>query len=238
MVAGGRVAAMVMSSLERMVQPGITTAELDRTAEAIIRAAGAEPAFKGLYGFPATLCVSVNDEVVHGVPSARKLEVGDLVKLDLGVRYQGMCVDTARTVHVRDAGKLSAKHFFLAEAAREALEFGIRAAKPGATLKQVAAAIEWCAVVHNRYQIITGYTGHGIGADLHEEPTVANIEADASDLVLEPGMTIAIEPLLTWGSGETIIAEDGFTVKTADGAAAAHFEHTVLITDKGPQVLT
>jgi methionyl aminopeptidase len=233
----GAILIDLLDRLEAMLGPGVTTAELDALAEAHIRDAGAESSFKG-YGsnppFPATICTSINDEVVHGIPSGRRLRDGDLVSLDVGCIWDGWHADCARTFTI---GSVRPADVALVEATRNALTAGIRAAVPGNRLGDVGAAIE--TVAHERgYGIVRPFVGHGIGTSMHEEPQVPNYGRPGTGMRLEPGMCLAIEPMFNLGDDDVRLLNDGWTVVTADGARSAHFEDTIVIGPTGAERLT
>lgn len=225
----------VLEELARAVAPGVTTAELDRLAEAGARERGAEPAFKGYRGYPASLCVSVNDEVVHGIPSpSRVLREGDIVSLDFGAVYRGFYGDSARTLAV---GRVSEGARNLLEATREALSRAIAAATARSRLGDIGAAVQ--GLVESRgYSVVRDFVGHGIGRRLHEPPQVPNYGVAGTGMRLRPGMVLALEPMVNAGRPEVTTLEDGWTAVTADGSLSAHFEHTVAITENAPEVLT
>jgi methionyl aminopeptidase len=233
----GEVVCRVFSFCSEYIRPGITTLAVDQRVESLISACGAVPAFKGLYGFPASICASVNDEVLHGIPGGRRLEEGDLVTVDVGVIWDGYHADAARTFAV---GEVSGAARALVDATSESLDRGIEQCRPGRKLSDIAKVIE--SVARSRgYRIVEGYVGHGIGVSLHEEPEVPNSVSRvllSRDLVLRPGLVIAIEPMFQEGSGGLRTLEDGWTVVTGDSGLAAHFEDTVAITERGPVVLT
>jgi methionyl aminopeptidase len=230
----GRMLDGVMREVVEAVVPGITTDELDRLARARIREAGGKPAFLGLYGFPRTLCISINREVVHGIPGKRQLLEGDIVSIDCGVRYKGYFSDRAYTVGV---GRIAPEATRLLDVTREALVRAISQCRPGNRLGDIGHAVQsW--VEANGFSIVREYGGHGIGRDLHEEPRVENFGAAGSGPRLQAGMVLAVEPMVAAGGGETEVLEDDWTVVTSDGSLAAHFEHTVAVTDSGPEVLT
>jgi methionyl aminopeptidase len=225
----------VLDELARAAVPGVTTAELDRLAASGARARGATPAFLGYHGYPASLCISVNDEVVHGIPSARRvLRDGDVVGLDFGVVLDGFYGDAARTVPV---GSASPDALRLLEAARDALLAGVAAALPGGHLGDIGAAIQ--ALVEARgYSVVREFVGHGIGRRLHEPPQVPNYGRAGSGKRIEVGLVLAIEPMVNAGAPEVALLDDGWTAVTADGSLSAHFEHTVAVTENGPEILT
>jgi len=235
-LAAGEIVAGTLELVASHVEPGISTGELDRIAESFIRDhAGAEPAFKGLYGFPATLCTSVNEEVVHGIPSAvRKLREGDLVKVDVGVQLHGMFADAAVTVAV---GEVAPEAERLMRVTRESLDIGVAEAKPGARLGDVGAAIQE-HVEREGFSVIRELVGHGVGHEPHEPPHVPNFGKRGRGERLESGLVIAIEPMVNMGGRHTRTLGDGWTVVTEDGSLSAHYEHTVAVTADGPRVLT
>jgi methionyl aminopeptidase len=224
----------VLALLARAAVPGATTAELDRIAVAHTRARGAEPAFLGYHGYPASLCVSVNDEVVHGIPSARRrLAEGDVVGLDYGVVLDGWYGDAARTVPV---GAIDAPAARLLEVGREALRRAVAAACPGATTGDIGAAVQRY-VEGQGFSVVREFVGHGIGRRLHEPPHVPNYGTPGTGERLLPGMVLAIEPMVNAGAPEVEQLDDGWTAVTADGSRSSHFEHTVAITENGPVIL-
>jgi methionyl aminopeptidase len=236
MRASGRIVAEVLQAVEAEIRPGVTTVELDRLAEKIIQGyERARPAFKGYGGFPASICASVNEEVVHGIPSvSRRLEAGDIIGIDVGVLMDGYHADAARTFAV---GPVSEETRRLLAVTRSALEAGIEAAQPGARLGDVSAAIQ-CLAEAAGFSIVRDLVGHGIGQHLHEDPQVPNFGIEGRGLALEPGLVIAIEPMVNVGGSEVRTLEDAWTIVTIDGSLSAHFEHTVAITESGPDVLT
>lgn len=236
---GGRILAEVLTQLEKRVEPGITPAELDRLARRLLRERGAQAAFKGyrpqqgLKPFPGAICVSVNWTVVHGIPKERPLASGDVVSLDLGVRYKGFFTDAAITVGV---GALAPGAKRLLKVTEEALYLGIKQARPGNTTGDIGYVIQrW--VERNGFSVIKELVGHGVGYAVHEPPYVPNFGAPKSGVTLVPGMVIAIEPMVSAGTGEVVMSPDG-TFVTKDRALAAHFEHTVAIMPRGPVILT
>jgi methionyl aminopeptidase len=231
----GRIVCEILDALEKAVAPGVTTWDLDALAEKLIYEKGAKPAFKGYLGFPCCLCASVNQEVVHGIPSKkRKLAEGDLMKLDFGVVYRGFFGDSARTVPV---GKVSREARALMDATREALQRGIAASVPGNRIGDISHAIQ-SYVEARGYSAVRDFTGHGIGRKLHEKPEVPNFGEPGAGMKLRSGMALAIEPMVNLGTWEVALLEDDWTAVTLDSKLSAHFEHTVLITDHGPEVLT
>lgn len=225
----------VLDELARAAVPGVSTAELDRLARARTHERGAEPAFLGYHGFPAALCVSVNDEVVHGIPSpSRFLAEGDVVGLDFGVVLDGWYGDAARTVPI---GRVAPAATRLLEVGREALERAIAAARPGATTGDLGAAVQRY-VEGQGFSVVRDFVGHGIGRRLHEPPHLPNFGRPGAGQKLVPGMVLAIEPMLNAGGAEVEQLDDGWTAVTADGSLSAHFEHTVVVTENGPEILT
>jgi methionyl aminopeptidase len=234
MAAAGSLLAEVLEEVRQHVLPGVTTGELDKLAEELIRDKGAVSAFKGYHGYPATLCASVNDVVVHGIPGKLSLADGDIIGLDLGLLYRGFYSDIAITVGV---GKISAAAKKLIETTRSSLNEGIKKAAPGNRLGDISAAVQLCAET-NGFSVVRQFVGHGIGKAMHEEPEIPNFGLKGSGPELTAGMALAIEPMLNQGSWECQIDQDGWTARTRDGKLSAHFEHTVIITETGPQVLT
>ncbi len=231
---GGRLLAEVLTMVADQAKAGVRTDELDALAEAEIRGRGAVPSFKGYRGFPATICVSINEQVVHGIPGPRKLLPGDIVGLDLGLVYEGFHADCAVTAGV---GKIAPDAQQLIDCTREALEQGIAAARGGGRLGDISAAIQGYIEPFG-YGIVREYVGHGIGRALHEDPQVPNFGQASRGLVLRPGMTLALEPMVNIGDWRTRVLADRWTVVTADKSLSAHFEHTICITDGDPEVLT
>jgi len=230
----GRIVATVLEILTKQVRPGMKTKELDIIAAREIERLGAKPSFKGYQGFPANLCVSVNDEIVHGIPGERVLDEGDIVSLDLGAIFMGFQGDAAVTVGV---GEISPQARELIEATEGALKAGIAAAHPGARLGDISAAIEHYAELRG-YSVVREYTGHGIGRQMHEEPQIPNFGPPGQGPVLKKGMTLALEPMVNIGDWATKVDDNHWTVRTRDGSLSAHFEHTIAITDAEPEVLT
>ena len=236
MARGGRILAATLDRVRSEVRAGVTTKDIDAIAEEFIRShEGATPAFKGLYGFPASVCTSINEEIVHGIPSARRvLREGDLVKLDIGVKYEGYYTDAAITVPVGAIDETSAR---LIDVTRRALAAGIEAAKVGNHVGDIGAAIG--AVVREAgYTTAQDLVGHYVGLKPHGDPQVPNFGTPKRGAKLMPGLTIAIEPMVNVGGAATRTLRDRWTVVTADGSRSAHFEHTVAVTDAGPLVLT
>ena len=228
-----RVVLEALDVVERAVAPGVTTDALDRIAEEYIRGQGARPAFIGYRGFPKTLCTSVNDEVVHGIPGKRALKEGDIIGVDCGAVVDGYYGDAARTIAV---GKISADRARLLEKTRQALDAGIGAARPGNRVTDIGAAVESVAVA-NGYGVVRDFVGHGVGTALHEEPQIPNYGPGGRGGVLKSGMVIAIEPMFNLGRAEVSVDRDGWTVRTRDGSASAHFEFTVALEPEGAVIL-
>ena len=241
MAAAGAVVADALAACVDIVRAGVSTGDLDAVAERVIREAGADPSFLGYHGFPATICTSVNDRVVHGIPSEREiLADGDLISIDCGAIVRGWHGDAAVTVAV---GQVTEAERLLSTACREAMQAGIAAMVAGNRLTDVSHAIERAAVAAGErdgrtYAIVSGYGGHGIGRVMHAEPFLANEGRPGHGPKLVVGSTLAIEPMLTLGTTESEVLDDGWTVITTDGSRAAHWEHTVAVTDGGPRVLT
>lgn len=231
----GRIVAITLQELEQKIRPGMTTAAVDEIAERMVLSMGATPAFKGYHGFPASVCISINDEIVHGIPTpARVIEEGDVVSLDFGAIYKGYYGDSAITVGV---GAISPEAKALLEATKGSLQEGIKHARAGRRLGEISHAIQDYAESHG-FSVIRQYVGHGIGRSMHEEPQVPNFGPANRGPVLRPGLVLAIEPMLTTGTVETRVRPDNWTVVTADGGLSAHFEHSVAITTGEPEILT
>ena len=234
MAQASRVVAETLQILQKAVRPGITTDELDRLAEDEIRSRGARPAFKGYRSYPKTLCASVNDQVVHGIPSKRVLKEGDIIGLDLGAIVGGFYGDSAVTVSV---GQTTERIARLVQVTEEAMYLGIEQAVPGHRLSDISHAVQR-HVEAAGYSVVTEFVGHGIGRQLHEEPQVPNYGKPKRREKLVPGLTVAIEPMVNIGGPATKTLADRWTIVTLDGSLSAHFEHTVAITENGPMVLT
>lgn len=230
----GEVVGEILSSLAKEVRAGVTLVELDEIAAQLAQERNVICAFKGYLGFPKSLCTSVNEQIVHGIPNTRALQKGDIVGLDFGVIHEGYYGDSAVTVPV---GKISPKTRKLLQVTQDALYAGIETCRPGNTLKDLAAAIENVIKPHG-YGIVREFVGHGIGQKLHEDPQVPNYTAGASNMKLQPGMTIAIEPMVNEGTHQVKVLADRWTAVTADGSLSAHYEHTIAITENGPEILT
>jgi len=226
--------AEVLEKLRGMIVPGITTKELDRVAEEYILLKGARPAFKGYREFPATLCISINNQVVHGIPGQRRLEEGDIVSLDVGVNYIGYFGDAAITLPV---GEVDPEAKRLLEVTEKALYIGIEKAKAGNRLFDISYAIQSCVESHG-FSVVRDFVGHGIGKELHEEPQIPNFGTPHQGPRLEKGMVLALEPMVNEGTHEVRILSDGWTVVTTDGKRSAHFEHTIAIADDGAEILS
>ena len=235
MRVASRAVAQTLVQLKNLVKPGVSTAELDRFAERQLRELGAVPAFLGYRGYPATLCVSINDEIVHGIPSEKRIvREGDIVSLDLGAVCDGFYGDAALTV---GAGKISGDARRLMEVTELSLSRALAEVKAGARLGDIGSAVERCAL-ENGMSVVREFTGHGIGRRLHEEPSIPNFGKPGTGPVLKAGMTLAIEPMLCFGRPEIVIKNDGWTAVSADGSMAAHYEHTVAVTEKGFEILS
>jgi len=228
-----RVVLETLDVVEKAVAPGVTTDDLDRIAEGEIRKRGARPAFVGYRGYPKTLCTSINEEVVHGIPGRRSLKEGDIIGVDCGAVVEGYYGDAARTMPV---GRIIPERARLLAVTRKALEAGIAAARPGNRVSDIGAAVEALAV-QNGYGVVRDFVGHGVGTALHEEPQIPNYGPGGRGGVLKSGMVIAIEPMFNLGRAEVSVDRDGWTVRTRDGSASAHFEFTVAIEPQGAVVL-
>ena len=230
----GEIVGETLNLLKRSVEPGMTTRDLDRIAFKEITRRGAVPTFKGYRGFPATICASVNEEIVHGIPSKRVIKEGDIIKVDVGATYKGLIGDAAVTIPV---GQIAAPLLELMQDTRQGLEAGIRAAVPGARIGDIGAAIQ--AYGESRgYGVVREFVGHGVGRFLHEDPQVPNYGEPGRGPLLRAGMCIAIEPMFNLGDWRTKIMDDQWTVVTADGKLSSHFEHSIAITEQGPEILT
>ncbi len=234
MRAANALVAQVLWELAALVAPGVSTEDLDAAAEKSVRAAGAEPAFKGYRGYPSTLCASVNDQVVHGIPSKRPLRSGDIVSLDMGVKLDGFFGDSAITVPV---GTVDDDVKKLLTVTQEALENGIAKVRIGGRISDIGHAIQQHVEAHG-FSVVREFVGHGIGAALHEDPQIANYGEPGHGPRLAEGMTLAIEPMVNMGKRDVRVLSDGWTAVTRDGSLSAHFEHTVAVTQDGPLVMT
>lgn len=231
----GKVVALTLATLVDKVKEGVTAAQLEEWAEEIIRKNGAVPSFKGYRGYPASICVSINEEVVHGIPDRKRvLKEGDVVSIDVGVIYKGYHGDAAVTVGV---GQITEEAQRLIEVAKGALESAISVARAGNRLGDVSWAIQSYVESHG-FNVVREYTGHGIGRSMHEDPQVPNVGVPGKGVLLRPGMTLALEPMVVAGSWEVEVLPDGWTVVTKDRSLAAHFEHTIAITDGEAEILT
>jgi methionyl aminopeptidase len=248
MRSAGRIVAEVLALMEEHLAAGISTAELDRIAEQHIRSAGGIPSFLNYLGgrrydprdphaYPASTCISIDDEIVHGIPGAREVRDGQIVSIDVGVIYDGWHGDGARSFICGGEAAGTPEVVKLVQTTRLALMAGIQAGRPGCRLGDISAAVEDVAL-SGPYGIIRQYVGHGIGTSMHEDPNVPNFRTGRPGMALEPGHCFAIEPMLTLGTEDTEVLDDGWTVVTADGSLAAHFEHTIAITESGPEILT
>lgn len=230
----GRIVAETHEELERAVRPGVTTKELDRIAEDYIVKSGARPAFKGYNGFPASICASINEEVVHGIPGLRKLENGDIISIDIGTVINGYFGDSAVTLPV---GDISPEASSLLDITKQSLFKGIEQAVLGNRLYDISHSIQ-TFVESKRFSVVKDYVGHGIGRNMHEDPQVPNFGKPGRGPRLQTGMALAIEPMVNLGTYEVLTKPDNWTVVTKDGKMSAHFEHTIAITEKGPEILT
>lgn len=231
----GQILALGMEKTLLAVEPGITTDELDKIFVTTIKSLGAEPSFLGYRGYPKSICTSVNDEVVHGIPSKRVVHEGDIIGVDCGVRWNGYCSDMARTVPV---GEISQEHKLLLEVTQKSLMLAIKEAIPGNTIGDIGATVQEYVEDHG-YAVVRALVGHGVGKNVHEDPSVPNFGKRGTGVKLQAGMVLAIEPMVNMGSAEVEFDEDdGWTVRTADGSWAAHCEDTIAITDDGPEILT
>ncbi|MBI4550536.1 MAG: type I methionyl aminopeptidase [Candidatus Omnitrophica bacterium] len=231
----GKILASVLSELSRFVKPGLRTLDIDKKASELIREKGGEPAFKGYRGYPANVCISVNEEVVHGIPSSRKLKEGDIVSVDAGVKYQGYFTDAARTWPV---GEVPAEIRKMIRVTRDSLyKAGLEKMRPGMRLGDISHAIQKFIEAEG-YGVVRDFVGHGIGRAIHEEPQVPNFGKPGRGIPLEAGLVLAVEPMVTQGGFEVEILDDNWTVVTSDGKLASHHEDTIAITESGPEVLT
>ena len=228
------IVAEILELMRELAKPGVTTLELDRRAEDLARRRGGVPAFKGYGGFPFSLCASVNDEVVHGFPSERPLQDGDILGVDFGVHRDGFYGDAAVTIEI---GTVSETARRLVRTTEEALQLAIEQARPGNRLGDISSAVQQ-HVEKAGFAPVRDYVGHGIGTKLHEEPSIPNFGSPGRGILLKPGMVFAIEPMINEGTFEVRVKQDGWTVVTSDGKLSAHFEHTVAVTEEGPRVLS
>lgn len=230
----GKIVAAVLVEMEKAIKVGITTAMLDKIAEKEIRRYGAEPAFLGYHNFPASICTSINEQVVHGIPGLRRLKEGDIISIDVGARLKGYYGDAAATFAV---GTVSEKAKKLMEVTRSSLHKAIDTMQSGARLSDLSHAVQ-DYVENNSFSVVRNYVGHGIGQEMHEEPQVPNFGLPGRGPVLQPGIVLAIEPMVNVGTWEVKVLKDQWTVVTADNSLSAHFEHTVALGENGPEVLT
>ena len=230
----GNIVYQTHQYLIEYIKPGITTKELDEKAEAFIRSKGATPSFKGLYGFPGSVCISLNQEVVHGIPGKRKLKDGDIVTIDIGACYKGYHGDSAWTYKV---GNVTKDIENLMTWTEESLYAGLNAIKPGNRVGDISAAVEEVAKKHN-LGVVKELVGHGVGTKVHEDPEVPNYGEKGTGPKLKKGMVLAVEPMLTLGSPDIVMLDDNWTIETEDYSPSAHFEHTVVVTDDGYEILT
>lgn len=230
----GKVAFELLEYMEEVIKPGITTKELDEIADKFIRNKGCIPSCKGYEGFPGSICTSINEEVVHGIPKMRKLKNGDIITIDLVTEYKGWMADTARTYKV---GNVTKDVYNLLIYTNEALYAGLNVIKEGVKLNEVSKAIEKVAKEHN-LGVVKELTGHGIGKEMHEDPYVYNYSNSDSELILKEGMTLAVEPMFTLGKRDVWMLEDEWTIVTQDASPSAHYEHTIVVTKDGYKILT
>ena len=234
MKISNRIVVEVLEEIKKKIRVGVTTIELDRLAESVILKKGGTPAFKGYRGYPNSLCISINEQVVHGIPSNRRLKDGDLVSIDLGVYHDGYYGDAAITV---GAGEITSEAKRLLDATQKALYIGIEKAMAGNHLSDISNAVQMY-VEREGFSVVRAFVGHGIGTSLHEEPQVPNFGEAGKGPLLKSGMVLAIEPMVNAGVSDVEVLEDDWTVVTADGSLSAHFEHTVAVTDNGVEILT
>ena len=232
--ASSRIVAQVLKELNEHIKPGTTTGELDEIAEGMIRRKGGEPAFKGYKGFPATICASINEEIIHGIPGLRVLKEGDIISVDLGVKYKGYFGDSAITAIV---GEVSSDIHRLLKVTREALFEGIKKARTGNRLSDISHSIQFY-VEKNGFSVVREFVGHGIGSSLHEDPQIPNFGKPGQGSRLKPGMILAVEPMVNMGTFEVEIKQDNWTAVTLDRQPSAHFEHTIVVTEDKPEILT
>ena len=234
MRAAGRVAALVRDEVARIIGPGMTAGELSDCAVELMKKNGAESAFRGYRGYPGDICVSVNDGVVHGVPGKRKIRLGDIVSIDIGVKYEGFVGDTATTVMV---GVTDSRVVNLVKVTERALEAGISVARAGRRLSDISNAIEQVAIGAG-YSVVRQFVGHGIGRQMHEDPEIPNFGLPGRGPILKAGMTFCLEPMVNMGGADVKVEADGWTVVTLDGSPSAHFEHVIVVNDDEAEILT
>jgi len=231
---GGRILRQALDLVTEHCVPGVRTLELDQMAEEFIRAQGGKPSFKGYRGFPGSLCISVNEEVVHGIPGRRKIRQGDLVSVDCGVTWEGFVADSATTIAV---GEVEPSLQKLMDVTREALHLGIDQARPGHFIRDISKAVQEHVEKHG-FTVVRDLVGHGVGYSVHEEPQVPNFVGPRKGPKIQPGLVIAIEPMVNIGTCDVVMLEDGWTIVTRDRLPSAHFEHTIAVTENGPRILT
>jgi methionyl aminopeptidase len=230
----GRITAQALITVGEAIRPGMTTLELDAIAKRYIEKQGAEPSFLGFCGYPASICASINDEIVHGIPSDRVIQSGDIVSIDLGAKYKGYHGDSAKTFAV---GKVSSEALRLIEVTEKSFYAGMNAFADGNRLWSISSAVQNTAEAAG-FSVVRELVGHGIGREMHEEPNVPNFVSGSRGPRLRVGMVLAIEPMINYGGMETVTMPDGWTVRTKDAGLSAHYEHTVALTDDGPKILT
>jgi len=231
---GGKIAAAVLERIAKIAEPGMTVWELDTLAEEMILKAGGKPSFKGFKGYPTATCISINEEIVHGIPSDRVLRKGDIIGVDVGVYFEGYHTDTAITIGLEP---VSSENQRLIDTTKEALINGLKEIKAGKYLGDAQSRIQE-TIENERFGVIRDLTGHGVGRELQEAPSIPNYGKPGTGLLLEAGMTLAIEPMVSTGDWHIDVKDDGWTVVTADKSHAAHFEHTIVVTDEGCEILT
>jgi methionyl aminopeptidase len=229
-----RIVAEVLEGIKKIIAPGLTTKEIDEFAESFIRSKGAKPAFKGYRGYPSSICTSINEQVIHGIPSSTKMRNGDIISIDVGVNYRGFFGDAALTVPVGTIGKEAQR---LVNVTERALRAGMERTVAGNRISDISASIQQCAESEG-FSVVRTFVGHGIGRELHEEPQIPNYGRPGEGPEIREGMTLAIEPMVNAGGWEVLILKDGWTAVTKDRKLSAHFEHTVAVTKNGPEILT
>ncbi len=235
MRSAGVVVARALEAARETVRPGVRTEEVDAVVEKVIRSAGCVPSFKGYRGFPGSVCISINHEIVHGIPGPRKIEEGDLVKVDVGAIRDGYHADSASTFYAGDSPPEEVGE--LLRVTEESLWAGIRQARAGRRLSDISHAVQR-ATEENGFSVVRSLVGHGVGRSMHEEPQIPNFGEPGRGPTLAPGMVFAIEPMITAGGPDVLVHDDGWSISTEDGSLSAHFEHTVAVTDNGPRILT
>jgi methionyl aminopeptidase len=229
-----RIVAEVLEGIKKIIAPGLTTKEIDEFAESFIRSKGAKPAFKGYRGYPSSICTSINEQVIHGIPSSTKMRNGDIISIDVGVSHRGFFGDAALTVPVGTIGKEAQR---LVNVTERALRAGMERTVAGNRISDISASIQQCAESEG-FSVVRTFVGHGIGRELHEEPQIPNYGRPGEGPEIREGMTLAIEPMVNAGGWEVLILKDGWTAVTKDRKLSAHFEHTVAVTKNGPEILT